>query len=107
MLLDLALDLLVPPLSFIAVGACAGTTLATYAWIQGYAGLGVWAAWAACPFMVATYVARGVVLSGAGLRGVVDLAAAPAYVAWKLALRMRRKGDGAWVRTSREGDRTR
>lgn len=107
MMLDLAFDLLVPPLSFIAVGACAGTSLATYAWLRGYAGVGVWAAWAACPFMVATYVARGVVLSGAGLRGFVDLAAAPAYVAWKLALRISRRRDGAWVRTSREGDRTR
>lgn len=103
LLLDLAVDLLVPPLSFVVAAACGGTAVAVAAWSTGYAWPAVCAAWAACVAMLFVYVVRGVVLSGTGLRGFVDLAAAPAYVTWKLALRLR-GGGRSWVRTSREGD---
>ncbi|HEX8790755.1 MAG TPA: glycosyltransferase family 2 protein [Polyangiaceae bacterium] len=106
-LVDLAIDLLVPPLSFVFIAACVGTAVAVGAWSTGHVGPAVAVAWAACLAMICVYVARGVLLSGAGARGFVDLAAAPAYIAWKLALRLRRRNDGAWVRTSREGDRSR
>jgi hypothetical protein len=43
--------------------------------------------------------------SGTGLKGLVDLGLAPAYVAWKVMLTFRgsprRSG---WVRTTREGE---
>ena len=50
------------------------------------------------------YVARGWWLSGAGARGLVDLLFAPAYVAWKVALKVRRPTNrpGEGVRTTRE-----
>ena len=106
LLLDLAADLVVPPLSIVCVAALAGFAASAAAWGSGYVGWQPAAAWGACILMLVSYVARGVFLSGAGLRGFVDLAGAPAYVAWKLALGLRRKHDeGAWVRTAREGEK--
>jgi hypothetical protein len=57
-----------------------------------------------CALSLLAYVARGWALSGTGVRGLVDLCAAPAYVAWKvlLALRPREHDRHAWVRTARE-----
>jgi 1,2-diacylglycerol 3-beta-glucosyltransferase len=105
LLLDLAADLLIPPLSAVCLVVLAGTAVSTGAFVLGRVGWSPVAAWGACGLMLATYVARGVVLSGAGLRGFADLAAAPVYVAWKLALRLRGfRGDGRWVRTMREGE---
>ena len=103
--LDLAADLLVPPLSIVCVAALAGFAASAAAWGRGYVGWQPAAVWGACVLMLVSYVTRGVFLSGAGLRGFVDLAAAPAYVAWKLALGLRRQPkDGDWVRTAREGE---
>jgi hypothetical protein len=106
LLLDLGIDLLVPPLSGLALSACAGLAAASVATWSGLAGPCVVAVWGASVLMMAAYVSRGVILSGAGARGFLDLAAAPAYVAWKLALRLRpasRKSQREWVRTTREG----
>ena len=104
--LDLAADLLVPPLSFVCLSAVAGTAASTAAWVRGYVGWQPVAVWGTCILMLVSYVVRGVFLSGAGLRGFLDLAAAPAYVAWKLALRLRgSRKDSDWVRTSREGEK--
>jgi hypothetical protein len=57
-----------------------------------------------CALCLFGYVARGWWLSGAGARGLVDLLFAPAYVAWKVALKLRRPANrpGEWVRTTRE-----
>jgi cellulose synthase/poly-beta-1,6-N-acetylglucosamine synthase-like glycosyltransferase len=107
LLFDLALDVLVPPLSQVVAPAVAGAALA--------AGLSLWAgrplpvlyAFLAALGCVAAYVLRGWALSGAGARGLLALAAAPAYVAWKLALRLRgdgRAARGEWVRTAREAE---
>jgi 1,2-diacylglycerol 3-beta-glucosyltransferase len=105
LLLDLAADLLVPPLSVVCLSAAAGFVASTVAWARGYVGWQPAAAWTACVLMLVAYVVRGVVLSGAGLRGLVDLAAAPVYVAWKLALGLRRqRSDASWTRTLREGE---
>lgn len=102
--LDLAADLLVPPLSFVCLSVLAGLSASAGVWARGYAGWQPLAVWGACAVMLASYVARGVFLSGAGLRGFADLAAAPAYVAWKLALSFRGRRKDAWVRTPREGE---
>lgn len=100
--LDLALDLLVPPLAWIAALVTlllAATALAT-AWQPG---LWPWLAVAgACAAVLVAYVLRGWWLSGVGLRGLADLLRAPWFIAWKLMAVLRRPRRQAWVRTGRE-----
>ncbi|MES1174330.1 MAG: glycosyltransferase family 2 protein [Myxococcales bacterium] len=104
-LFDLALDLLVPPLSRIAVlsviGACAAATLSV---VHGSFALSL-ASFGGCTFAVVAYVLRGWSVSGTGPRGLFDLAIAPAYVLWKASLRFRKttRPTSTWVRTKREG----
>lgn len=88
LLLDLALDLMVPSLSIVAtaafVGAILSVVLTSWAWIP-------WMLALAC---IGVYVGRGVVLSGTGWRGLLDLAYAPVYVGWKLTLPFTSKNKG-------------
>ena len=104
LLLDLAMELMVPPLSCLASACLAGTV-----WSGLSLGLGagreatfvLWSASAACLLL---YVIRGWALSGVGARGLLDLTWAPVYVLWKASLHLERRrlaGQG-WVRTSRE-----
>ena len=108
LLLDLALDLLVPPVSTLALacavglGACAlaiaaGAPLGIAPWLWGLSAAGLGA-----------YVLRGWALSGLGPRGLLDLMAAPAYMAWRLLLRRDRGAarSGEWVRTDRDPPRS-
>jgi cellulose synthase/poly-beta-1,6-N-acetylglucosamine synthase-like glycosyltransferase len=103
-LLDLAMDLLVPPLSYVALSTVVGTSAAVaYALFGG----GAWwslAPWLACLLGFAVYMVRGIWLARVGLRGVIDLLWAPIYVVWKLALALRPSSArrGEWVRTTRE-----
>jgi 1,2-diacylglycerol 3-beta-glucosyltransferase len=95
LLLDLAIDLIVPPLSFIAITIAAGAAAATAlrapaSWLWGVS--------AAC---LAVYVARGWQIAGLGVRGARALLWAPFYVAWKTAV-LARRSTGHWVRTARE-----
>jgi cellulose synthase/poly-beta-1,6-N-acetylglucosamine synthase-like glycosyltransferase len=100
--LDLALDLLVLPLSYVVLGIAALLVLAAVAsWWQplllpwfflGMASLGA----------VALYVLRGWQLSGIGARGLVDLARAPLFLVWKLLLLLKRRTASEWIRTERE-----
>jgi 1,2-diacylglycerol 3-beta-glucosyltransferase len=102
-LLDLAFDLLVPPLSTLCLLAVVGTAFAGFRLATGGPGapLILWLASGACLLF---YVLRGWALSGVGLRGLVDLAWAPVYVLWKLTLRFRggKRSPAEWVRTTRE-----
>lgn len=102
-LADLAMDLLVPPLSVLALGVALGLAAScALAWREGTAGASL-IAWSTCGLCLVAYVLRGWQLSGTGMRGLVDLCCAPAFVAWKLALALRqpfRKSD-EWVRTGR------
>ena len=98
--LDLALDLLVPPLSPLAVPVAVGfgTALA----------LGSEAATAvfgACALFLAAYVLRGWMVSGTGARGLLALLCAPGFVAWKLVVLAARSRTKDWVRTTREDPR--
>ena len=101
-LLDLAIDILLPPLSTLAIWVVAGFAAAL---LSGYffsqeISLRIWIANLAA---LALYVLRGWSLSGTGLRGLVELACAPFYVAWKVALRLRQaERPKDWVRTTRE-----
>lgn len=105
-LLDLAADILVPPLSRIAIGALLGLVLsvAGSALLGGFAGSR--ASFGAALGAVVLYVLRGWMVSGTGLRGLGTLALAPLYVVWKLTVRGKKPAQGAeaeWVRTRREG----
>ena len=101
--LDLALDLLVLPLSYVALNVVALLGLAAVAALL-WTGLLAWL-WIAlaCAFALLLYVLRGWQLSGLGRQGLVDLARAPFFVAWKLAIMLQRRASKAWVRTEREG----
>lgn len=101
LLLDLALDLLVPPLGYLVLAALLLAATAGFGVQTGWFSPVV--AWATLtPLAVlALHVGRGVSLSGLGPSGWLVLAAAPFYVAWKLSLVLRRASPG-WVRTARE-----
>jgi cellulose synthase/poly-beta-1,6-N-acetylglucosamine synthase-like glycosyltransferase len=100
MRLDLAADLLVAPLSQLAAGTVVGLCLALT--LAPATSLAV-VLWTIAAAALLAYVARGCVVSRLGARGAAALAWAPAYVAWKLALRATRSlttGD-EWIRTMR------
>jgi hypothetical protein len=103
-LLDLALDLYIPPLSRIAVGLSIGELAALGLRLGLGGGAVAVPAYAAGLGSVAAYVLRGWSVSGTGARGLADLAMAPVYVAWKMTLRFRKpaRATSEWVRTERE-----
>jgi cellulose synthase/poly-beta-1,6-N-acetylglucosamine synthase-like glycosyltransferase len=106
--LDLAFDLLIPPLSSIALGLVLAEVLALGLVLGlGAPGLAL-TAFGLGLGSVAAYVLRGWMLSGTGLRGLVDLALAPIYVGWKIALKFRKppRATSEWVRTKREAGDT-
>jgi 1,2-diacylglycerol 3-beta-glucosyltransferase len=101
--LDLALDLLVPPISYpaliIGLGVVVeGLHLAVTGDLSRFAPL-----WAICVACAAAYALRGIVFSGTGVRGVFALAFAPAYMVWKiLIVRPWQKRADEWIRTRRD-----
>jgi 1,2-diacylglycerol 3-beta-glucosyltransferase len=99
---DLAMDLLVPPLAYVAVLVTLLLLLAggATAWLGAYhpwlwLGLG-------CALGLLIHVLRGWQLSGMGMRGLLDLARAPAFIAWKILLMLGARRPTEWVRTDRE-----
>jgi cellulose synthase/poly-beta-1,6-N-acetylglucosamine synthase-like glycosyltransferase len=107
-MLDLAFDILVPPLSKIAVMTASGLVVSGAAayFLGGFAvAVQIFSASAAS---IVIYVLRGWTLSGTGLRGLADLVFAPVYVVWKMTLgrKRARRGDAEWVRTTREKTET-
>jgi 1,2-diacylglycerol 3-beta-glucosyltransferase len=94
LLLDVALDLLVPPLTSLVLLLCAGTVAALVA------GATPWP-WLLALAFVTTHVLRGWALSGLGASGLGAVAWAPFYVVWKL-LTKSRPAPQEWVRTARE-----
>jgi cellulose synthase/poly-beta-1,6-N-acetylglucosamine synthase-like glycosyltransferase len=106
LLMDLALDVVVPPLSWLVAPAMAGVFAAgVLSWLAGFA---FWsgAVFAACLGALSLYVLRGWMLSGVGPRGLLDLAYAPIYVLWKIKLMVSKPEEkkGEWVRTTREAE---
>jgi 1,2-diacylglycerol 3-beta-glucosyltransferase len=100
--LDLALDLLVLPLSYVALNVAALIGLAALAtwWhpaLQAWLWLG-----AGCALALVVYVLRGWQLSGIGAIGLLDLARAPGFLLWKILLMVRRRRSAEWIRTDRE-----
>jgi 1,2-diacylglycerol 3-beta-glucosyltransferase len=100
--LDLALDLLVAPLSQIGlmvVGLILVGGLGAWRWQQfsPFLWLGM-----TCAGVLLLYVLRGWQLSGTGARGLADLCRAPAFVGWKVLVVLSRQRPRDWVRTERE-----
>ncbi len=109
LLADLAMDLFVPPLSVLAIatvaGGAASLTLSVLSGRPNVATI-LFAASGAC---LLVYAARGWHVSRTGLWGLATLAYAPAYVAWKATLPLRRRRESSrskdeWVRTARQGE---
>ncbi len=100
--LDLALDLLVLPLSYVAVNIAVLIVLASVA-LLWEPSMDVWLTLGfACGTILLMYVLRGWQLSGVGMRGLVDLVRAPFFVAWKLLVMLRAHASTEWIRTKRE-----
>ena len=99
---DLALDLMVLPVSYVYLNVAVLLILATWAATQ-FASLQPWL-WlsAGCAIAVVLYILRGWQLSGAGLRGLLDLARAPFFLVWKLLVMFGGRNSKEWVRTKRE-----
>ena len=100
--LDLALDLLVLPLSYVALNVAALVVAAAFASLW-YPQMSAWL-WIAlaCVMSLSIHVLRGWQLSGIGLRGIVDLARAPGFLLWKVLLMLKPQRSSEWVRTDRE-----
>ncbi len=100
--LDLALDLLVLPLSYVAVNIVVLIVLAGLAMLwEPTMDIWLWLG-IGCAVSLVLYVLRGWQLSKVGLLGLVDLARAPFFVAWKVMLMVRSRASAEWVRTKRE-----
>lgn len=99
--LDLALDLLVLPLTYVALNVAA-LLLATLLAVWWHPSLLAWL-WitVACALSIVLYIFRGWQLSGTGARGLLDLAGAPVFIVWKVLLMLNRPQSGEWVRTER------
>jgi 1,2-diacylglycerol 3-beta-glucosyltransferase len=102
LVLDLAIDLLVPPLAtvglLLAAGLAGEVLLLTL-------GIGPWLStwlWLVSLVCLGIYVGRGVTLSGLGGSALLALLWAPAYVLWKVVRVMPCRGEKDWVRTTRE-----
>jgi cellulose synthase/poly-beta-1,6-N-acetylglucosamine synthase-like glycosyltransferase len=99
--LDLALEILVPPLSYVFIN------IVLFMVAAGIATIVVPSMWpwllisALCALSLIMYVMRGWQLSGVGMRGLLDLARVPSFVLWKLLVMLRKRGP-EWVRTTRE-----
>jgi hypothetical protein len=103
-LIDLGLDLLVPPLARLGAAAVAGAIAAGAA--SGLAGRplsSLWG-WLVALLGLGVYVARGCWIAGLGWRGFTALLHLPLYLLWKLRLALARPGRPGhrWVRTERE-----
>lgn len=105
LLVDLALDLLVPPLSRIAVLSVLGAAISLGLSLSFQRVLISFVALGCAVVAVVAYVLRGWSVSGTGFRGLLDLGLAPMYVVWKVGLRFRKatRPTSSWVRTKREG----
>jgi 1,2-diacylglycerol 3-beta-glucosyltransferase len=100
--LDLGFDLLLLPLSYVALNIVAVAMLAGLSAITDGRFLAwVWVA-AACAAGVACYVLRGWWVSGVGWRGLPDLLWAPVFVVWKVVLAVAGSRAKEWLRTERE-----
>jgi 1,2-diacylglycerol 3-beta-glucosyltransferase len=101
--LDLALDLMVLPLSYVVLNILLLLGLAWAATLWNPQMLPwVWAG-LACVAALLVHILRGWQLSGTGLQGLLDLLGAPFFLVWKLVVMLGSRGPTSWDRTKREG----
>jgi cellulose synthase/poly-beta-1,6-N-acetylglucosamine synthase-like glycosyltransferase len=99
--LELALDLLTPPLGVIAlqVGVLLAVALgASFVWPQGLPWIGVGVGML---LLILAHVLRGWQLSPLGPQALLDLFRVPFFIAWKVVVRLRHRGNRAWIKTRR------
>jgi len=100
--LDLALDLMVLPLSYVVINVALLIGLAALVmWFDHHFIVWMWAG-VACVVALALHVLRGWQLSGTGMQGLLDFAHAPGFLLWKLVLMLSRRESKEWVKTERE-----
>lgn len=100
-LVDIALELLIPPLSYPALLLGTGAVLeGAHLFVRG-ALTSAAPVWIFAGSALFVHVARGWQLSGTGAGGLKALALAPAYVAWKLVVARPFGRAQSWVRTQR------
>lgn len=99
--LDLAFDLLLLPLSYVAISiAVLIAASAAAGWLAPE--LRGWIWWSVgCAGVLVLHVLRGWQVSGLGLRGLAALARVPGYILWKFLVLFERKTT-EWIRTERE-----
>jgi cellulose synthase/poly-beta-1,6-N-acetylglucosamine synthase-like glycosyltransferase len=98
--LDLAIDLLVLPLSYVVLNACAVLVLGALnpdGLRTPLLAVGLFDVAA-----LAIYVCRGWMLSGIGIAGIWDLLRVPGFLVWKILIVRLAPKSGDWVRTQRE-----
>lgn len=101
-LADLALELLIPPLSYPAALLTIGALLEGAHLLRAGSFSFAIGVWAFAGFALVAHVGRGLVLSGTGWRGFEALLLAPGYIAWKLVVaRPWARRSTTWVRTTR------
>ncbi len=108
LLFDLAMDVLVPPLSRVVAFTVLGAVASALLVFLTSHGLVASAVYGVALLSLGLYVTAGWLHSGTGLRGLVDLCLAPAYVAWKIVLAIQKpksQKQTEWVRTTREGEK--
>jgi len=103
--LDLALDLLVLPLTYVFAGAIVLAAIGAVGELTLHRGL-VWL-WIGlgCVLSLVIHVLRGWYLSDVGFRGLLDLVRVPGFMLWKIALLLASPRPHAWIRTNRKGVR--
>lgn len=100
--LDLAFDLLVLPLSYVALNMVAALIALAILGALRDPSASLWGWWAlACGAALFLHVMRGWQVSGIGARGLAALARVPGFLLWKVAVLLGSKAQG-WVRTERE-----
>lgn len=107
LLVDLVCDLLVPPISYPALMIVAGLGLEAAHMLLVGAPSPALSLWLVSLVLLVAYVLRGVAFSGTGIRGLLTLVFAPAYVAWKIVVVRPWTGTERWVRTRRVSEEQR
>ncbi len=102
--LDLALDLLIVPLSYIVLSAAALVVVGIVMALANHSRGSLWvlAAGAFNCLALVAYVGRGWTLSGVGMQGAWDLLRIPGFILWKVRLLAFGPKTTAWIRTRRE-----
>ena len=99
--LELALDLLTPPIGYLG----AGTVILAILGCAGFA-LGLSPNWllvaALFAAVLAAHVLRGWQLCPLGWRALLALAYAPLFIIWKIVTLIRQRGNRDWIRTDRD-----